>query len=372
DADSGLWYFNARWYDADTGRFISEDPMGDPNNPNLYSYCANNPLRFIDPTGLSHEKPYEGDPWEFEDPTSGGGTGGTGGSGTSGNGPTYTSPWVPTIPDFQAPNAWDQYQNYWKNFPTGYEWERELCNQAIMVLNSGMDLWGLQALTPNNVDLRSTINLRDWNITNGQALSVIKNVVRVTVDAMQRSERGFVELPFNTPKDRDGFKEYQIFGLKYGQYGDMSNTFYWGTPDFVEKIMVSALYWNYLNEDSRIAFNDLSYRNGGKTATHSSHRDGMDVDLKIQWWNSSTGRYDDLNKILPGKSGYNIYLKGNTFYQTFGKQKNREFIGMISAIYPNTFNEILWCDWTLRGVSPSIKTNAKLRYDHRHHIHLGF
>jgi RHS repeat-associated protein len=42
DPDTGLYYYNARWYDADLGRFISEDPAADPNNPNLYSYCGNN------------------------------------------------------------------------------------------------------------------------------------------------------------------------------------------------------------------------------------------------------------------------------------------------------------------------------------------
>ncbi|NLY74262.1 MAG: hypothetical protein GX075_03060, partial [Firmicutes bacterium] len=51
DPDIGLYYFNARWYDPDLGRFISEDPARDPNNPNLYSYCGNNPLSRIDPTG---------------------------------------------------------------------------------------------------------------------------------------------------------------------------------------------------------------------------------------------------------------------------------------------------------------------------------
>ena len=51
DPDTGLYYFNARWYDAELGRFISEDPAADPNNPNLYTYCGNNPLVRIDPTG---------------------------------------------------------------------------------------------------------------------------------------------------------------------------------------------------------------------------------------------------------------------------------------------------------------------------------
>jgi RHS repeat-associated protein len=44
DPDTGLYYFNARWYDSELGRFVSEDPEGDPNSPNLYGYCSNNPL----------------------------------------------------------------------------------------------------------------------------------------------------------------------------------------------------------------------------------------------------------------------------------------------------------------------------------------
>ena len=50
DATTGLYYFNARWYDAETGRFISEDPARDQSN--WYIYVSNNPLKFIDPTGM--------------------------------------------------------------------------------------------------------------------------------------------------------------------------------------------------------------------------------------------------------------------------------------------------------------------------------
>jgi RHS repeat-associated protein len=57
DKDTGLYYFNARWYDSETGRFIQEDPVGDPNNPNLYSYAANNPLNRVDPSGLESYEP---------------------------------------------------------------------------------------------------------------------------------------------------------------------------------------------------------------------------------------------------------------------------------------------------------------------------
>jgi RHS repeat-associated protein len=44
------YYYNARWYDPTLGRFITEDPARDQNN--WYAYVKNNPLRYIDPTGL--------------------------------------------------------------------------------------------------------------------------------------------------------------------------------------------------------------------------------------------------------------------------------------------------------------------------------
>jgi hypothetical protein len=47
------YHFNARWYDAETARFVSEDPARDGGN--WFTYVANNPLRFIDPTGLLQE-----------------------------------------------------------------------------------------------------------------------------------------------------------------------------------------------------------------------------------------------------------------------------------------------------------------------------
>jgi len=54
DEDTGLYYFNARWYDQSIGRFISEDPIKD--GMNWYTYAANNPLVFYDSTGLFAEQ----------------------------------------------------------------------------------------------------------------------------------------------------------------------------------------------------------------------------------------------------------------------------------------------------------------------------
>ena len=49
----GLYYMRARYYDADTGRFISEDPIGfKGGDVNLYGYASNNPIMRIDPNGL--------------------------------------------------------------------------------------------------------------------------------------------------------------------------------------------------------------------------------------------------------------------------------------------------------------------------------
>jgi len=48
---TGLYYFNARYYDASIGRFITEDPAR--NGMNWFVYCGNNPLSATDPTGLA-------------------------------------------------------------------------------------------------------------------------------------------------------------------------------------------------------------------------------------------------------------------------------------------------------------------------------
>ncbi|MFH1824473.1 MAG: RHS repeat-associated core domain-containing protein [Candidatus Firestonebacteria bacterium] len=49
--DDGLTYMRARYYDSETGRFISRDPIGEFL---IYVYCRNNPIIFIDPSGLAY------------------------------------------------------------------------------------------------------------------------------------------------------------------------------------------------------------------------------------------------------------------------------------------------------------------------------
>jgi RHS repeat-associated protein len=53
DDATGLQYNLNRWYDPKTGRWISEDPIGFAGgDTNLNRYVGNNPIRFVDPSGL--------------------------------------------------------------------------------------------------------------------------------------------------------------------------------------------------------------------------------------------------------------------------------------------------------------------------------
>ncbi len=66
DVDTGWYYYGARYYNADNGVFLSEDPvftelgtngsmqstaLADPQLQNSYSYARNNPIKMIDADG---------------------------------------------------------------------------------------------------------------------------------------------------------------------------------------------------------------------------------------------------------------------------------------------------------------------------------
>lgn len=64
DAEAGLYYLRARYYDPALGRFISEDPLplaaslARPQGLNRYAYAEGDPVNRVDPLGLQAESPY--------------------------------------------------------------------------------------------------------------------------------------------------------------------------------------------------------------------------------------------------------------------------------------------------------------------------
>ena len=60
DPDTGLISFGLRDYDASLGRWVTPDPAGFGDGPNLYAYVHNRPLILFDAYGLSAEQINEG------------------------------------------------------------------------------------------------------------------------------------------------------------------------------------------------------------------------------------------------------------------------------------------------------------------------
>ena len=58
DTETGLYWVQTRYYNPEWCRWISPDSMGylDPGSPhgiNLYCYCGNDPINYVDPTGYA-------------------------------------------------------------------------------------------------------------------------------------------------------------------------------------------------------------------------------------------------------------------------------------------------------------------------------
>ena len=52
-----LYYVRSRWYDPQSGSFLSEDPLGLGGGRNTYAYADNDPVNGWDPSGLTMDDP---------------------------------------------------------------------------------------------------------------------------------------------------------------------------------------------------------------------------------------------------------------------------------------------------------------------------
>jgi RHS repeat-associated protein len=53
DEETGLYYYGARYYDSKASLWLGVDPMWEKyQGISVFAYCANNPIRYIDPTGM--------------------------------------------------------------------------------------------------------------------------------------------------------------------------------------------------------------------------------------------------------------------------------------------------------------------------------
>ena len=53
---TGLYNFRLRWYDPATGRWLSKDPIGISGGLNLYAFCGDDPVNYVDPLGLCNDE----------------------------------------------------------------------------------------------------------------------------------------------------------------------------------------------------------------------------------------------------------------------------------------------------------------------------
>jgi len=56
DPTTALYHFDKREYDPHSGRWLTPDPLGFAEGPNLFAYVNNNPLIYVDPYGLWREE----------------------------------------------------------------------------------------------------------------------------------------------------------------------------------------------------------------------------------------------------------------------------------------------------------------------------
>lgn len=115
DDSTGLYYYNARYYDPVLGKFLTPDTIVqspyDPQFLNRYTYCRNNPINMVDPSGHEAEEDYYGLELELID--------------------SGTRQQPPTLNDERSrdPYGYNQRQSDYSNWLQMYNWSNRLENE---------------------------------------------------------------------------------------------------------------------------------------------------------------------------------------------------------------------------------------------------
>ncbi len=59
DEETGLYYYGARYYASWFAKWVSSDPAGNVDGPNTYVYALDNPIKFVDSSGMQAGPPPE-------------------------------------------------------------------------------------------------------------------------------------------------------------------------------------------------------------------------------------------------------------------------------------------------------------------------
>jgi len=160
DAETGLHYYRARYYDGAIGRFVSEDPIGfEGRDANLFRYVSNAPSRFSDPFGKYQTRggpdlPYDGGLDHSGAPSFGGG-----GTGVSW-GPNPFAPGLGAPTDFgDLPLAMD-----WADSIKKHRELRDLIDYDDQIL--GMNRYMCRADPVSNISLMPPSSSLIWDQPN--------------------------------------------------------------------------------------------------------------------------------------------------------------------------------------------------------------